>query len=42
MIFIVRFRALPRIDAIKALRRVLKYALRCCGLGCLSVEGERQ
>src|SRR5262249_33204298 len=42
MIFIVRLRALPRIDAIKALRRVLKYALRCCGLRCLSVEGERQ
>jgi len=42
MIFIARFRALPRTDAIRGLRRVLKYALRCCGLRCLSIEEERQ
>ena len=36
--FVLRLRAEPHIDAVRALRRLLKYALRVCGLRCVSVE----
>jgi hypothetical protein len=36
MIYIVHLRPLANIDGDKALRRMLKYALRVCGLKCLS------
>ena len=35
--FTVRLRALPDVDGIKALRRMLKFALRHCGLRAVSV-----
>jgi hypothetical protein len=37
-IFTVRLCALPGIDGIKALRRLLKFALRYCGLRAVSVD----
>jgi hypothetical protein len=40
-VFTIRLRALPDIDGIKAIRRVLKYALRQCGLRALSVTEEQ-
>jgi hypothetical protein len=36
--FTVEFRAAPGVDAIKAVRRLLKYALRQCGLRAASIE----
>jgi hypothetical protein len=39
-IFVVRLRAPRGVDAIKALRRLLKFALRQCGLRCVSAEQE--
>jgi hypothetical protein len=40
-VFTIRLRALPNVDSIKAIRRVLKYALRQCGLRALSVTEEQ-
>jgi len=40
-IFLLRLRAQKNTDPIKALRRLLKYALRACGLRALSIEQER-
>ena len=39
-IFRLRLRAQKGVDSIKALRRLLKYALRMCGLRAISVEEE--
>jgi hypothetical protein len=39
-VFIARFRALPDVDAIHALRLTIKQALRLHGLQCLSLEEE--
>jgi hypothetical protein len=39
-IFLVRLRALPGVDAIRALRAALKTLLRRYGLRCESVEEE--
>ena len=39
-VFVARFRALPDVDAIHALRLMLKGALRLYGLRCLSLEEE--
>ncbi|HSR80896.1 MAG TPA: hypothetical protein VLL28_08980 [Hyphomicrobiaceae bacterium] len=36
MIYVIKLRPNPGVDGIKALRRALKYALRVCGLKCLS------
>jgi len=36
--FLLRLRAQKNIDPIKALRRLLKYAMRTCGLRATSVE----
>ena len=36
--YLVHFRPLPGVEPIRALRRALKFALRACGLRCLSVE----
>ena len=39
--FLLRLRAQKDADPIKALRRLLKYALWVCGLRALSIEQER-
>ena len=39
--FLLRLRAQKNIDPIKALRRLLKYALRVCGLRAVSIEEEK-
>jgi hypothetical protein len=39
-IFLLRLRAQKDADPIKALRRLLKYALRTCGLRCISIDHE--
>jgi hypothetical protein len=39
-VFIARFRALPDVDPIHALRLTIKQALRLHGLQCLSLEEE--
>jgi hypothetical protein len=39
-VFVLRLQALPRVDAIKALRAALKSLLRRFGLRALSVEVE--
>jgi hypothetical protein len=39
-IFLIRLRPRAGIDPIKALQRLLKYALRACGLRAISVEEE--
>ena len=39
-VFLVRLRALPGVDAVRALRVVLKTLLRKYGLKCLSIEVE--
>ena len=39
--FLLRLRAQKNIDPIKALRRLLKYALRACGLRAVSLEEEQ-
>jgi hypothetical protein len=39
-VFVARFRALPDVDAIHALRLTIKQALRLHGLQCLSLEEE--
>lgn len=36
--FVIKLRALPRVDAIKGLRRGLKYLLRRCGLRATEVS----
>jgi hypothetical protein len=41
-VFIVKLRPLPSVDAIKALRRGLKYLLRKCGLRCTEIREETQ
>jgi hypothetical protein len=40
-VYVVRLRPLPGVDAIKALRRGLKYLLRYCGLRCTEVREEK-
>jgi hypothetical protein len=40
-IYRLRLRPLKDTDVIKALRRVLKFALRSCGLRCVSIEEEK-
>ena len=40
-IYCLRLRAQKDVDPIKALRRLLKYALRICGLRAISVEQEK-
>jgi hypothetical protein len=40
-VFLLRLRALPHVDGIKMLRRLLKYALRQCGLRALSVSEDK-
>jgi len=40
-IYRLRLRAQTDVDPIKALRRLLKYALRICGLRAISVEEEK-
>ena len=37
-VFVLRLRPLKNVDGVRALRRLLKYALRACGLRCVSVE----
>jgi hypothetical protein len=37
-VFMIQLRALPGVDGIKAIRRLLKYALRQCGLRALLVS----
>jgi hypothetical protein len=39
-VFLVRLRALPGVDGVKALKAALKSLLRKYGLKCLSVEVE--
>jgi hypothetical protein len=39
-VFVARFRALPDVDPIHALRHTIKAALRLHGLQCLSLEEE--
>jgi hypothetical protein len=39
-VFLVRLRALPGVDAVRALRAALKVLLRRFGLKCLSIEVE--
>jgi hypothetical protein len=36
--YLIRLRPLKGVDAIKALRRVLKFALRSCGLRCTDIK----
>jgi len=40
-IYCLRLRAQKDVDPVKALRRLLKYALRICGLRAISVEQEK-
>jgi hypothetical protein len=40
-VFLVRLRALPGVDAVRALRAALKVLLRRYGLQCVSVEIEK-
>jgi hypothetical protein len=42
MTFVIRFRPLPEVDEIKALRALLKTALRRFGLRAMSVSEERE
>jgi hypothetical protein len=37
-VFTIRLRPLPRVDGVKAIRRLLKYALRVCRLRALLVS----
>ena len=37
---ILTLRAQPGVDMINALRRLLKYAERCCGLRCLAIHSD--
>jgi len=39
--FIITFRPKPNVDPVRALRQLLKYAGRHCGMRCLTIE-ERQ
>jgi hypothetical protein len=41
-IFTIRLRPEPGIDGIRSLRRLLKFALRGCGLRAVSVEETRR
>ena len=36
--YVLVLQPLPGVDAIRALKRALKYLLRACGLKCISVE----
>lgn len=40
-VYRLRFRAEPRVDEVRALRALLKVALRRFGLQCLSIERDR-
>ncbi len=37
-LFVATFRPAPGVNATRALRRLLKFAWRACGLRCVSVE----
>jgi hypothetical protein len=37
-VYLIRVVAMPRVDAIKGLRRGLKYLKRACGLRCISIQ----
>jgi hypothetical protein len=39
-VYVITLRPLPRVDAVKALRRMLKYTLRQCGLRAVEVREE--
>jgi hypothetical protein len=39
-VFVLRLTPRPGVDPIRALRRLLKLALRKCGLRCISCEQE--
>jgi hypothetical protein len=38
MRYVVEFEPLPGVDVIRSLRRLLRYALRACGLRCRKIE----
>jgi hypothetical protein len=38
--FLITLRPLPGVDATIALRRLLKYAGRCCGLQCIAIRSD--
>lgn len=38
MTYLIRLAPLKGVDGIKALRRLLKFALRACSLRCISAE----
>jgi hypothetical protein len=38
--FVIRLRTLPRVNGIRALRRLLKYGLRACGLRAVVITEE--
>jgi hypothetical protein len=38
--FTVRLRALPGVDGVRALRKLLKFGLRACGLRAVSIAEE--
>jgi hypothetical protein len=40
--FVVEFCAMPGVNAIRALRQLLKFALRTCGLKCIRITRERK
>jgi hypothetical protein len=40
--FVVRLRPLPGVDAIRALRQLLKVALRRFGLKCVSIAEQKE
>ncbi|MCE9591136.1 MAG: hypothetical protein K8S99_11490 [Planctomycetes bacterium] len=37
-VFVIRLRPTPGVDAVRALRRALKYCSRACGLRCVDVQ----
>jgi hypothetical protein len=41
-IFLIRLRALPGVDGVRALRAALKTLLRRYGLRCISIDMERE
>ena len=36
-VFIITLRPLPGVDGLRGLRRLLRYALRACGLRCTNI-----
>ena len=36
--YIIHLRPIDTVDAMRAVRRMLKYSLRVCGLKCVSVQ----